>query len=82
MTANPSLPEITRELLLGQTTPDRPDLVARVFHLKVQVLLLRLVKTVKFVGNQSSIAEYNMRKFSSNIQIEFGRSHRKKKGPR
>jgi hypothetical protein len=39
MTANPNWPEITRELLPGQTAMDRPDLVSRVFQLKLQALL-------------------------------------------
>ena len=34
-TANPKWDEITRELLPGQTAADRPDLVARVFRIKV-----------------------------------------------
>ncbi|RMZ76301.1 hypothetical protein DV736_g6706, partial [Chaetothyriales sp. CBS 134916] len=38
-TANPKWDEITRELLPGQQATDRPDLVARVFHLKVKHLL-------------------------------------------
>ncbi|KAH0614326.1 uncharacterized protein H6S33_006212 [Morchella sextelata] len=38
-TANPKWEEITAELLPGQTAVDRPDLVARVFHLKQQQLL-------------------------------------------
>lgn len=38
-TANPAWPEITEALLPGQTASDRPDLVARVFHLKVASLL-------------------------------------------
>lgn len=44
MTANPRWPEITRELLPHQDVLDRPDLVARVFHLKVQFLLNDLKK--------------------------------------
>lgn len=39
MTANPNWPEITRELLPGQSSYDRPDLVARVFKLKKQELI-------------------------------------------
>lgn len=39
VTANPKWPEITRELLPGQTAFDRPDLVARVFHMKKQAIL-------------------------------------------
>jgi hypothetical protein len=39
VTANPSWPEIQRELLPHQTASDRPDLVARVFHMKLKALL-------------------------------------------
>jgi hypothetical protein len=39
MTANPNWVEIARELFPGQTSYDRPDLVARVFKLKKQELL-------------------------------------------
>ena len=39
MTANPNWPEITRELFPGQTSYDRPDIVARVFKLKKKELL-------------------------------------------
>ena len=38
-TANPKWREITEALLPGQTPSDRPDIVARVFHLKVASLL-------------------------------------------
>jgi hypothetical protein len=38
-TANPKWVEIERELLPNQTAADRPDLVARVFNLKVRDLL-------------------------------------------
>ena len=38
-TANPVWPEITKNLLPGQCANDRPDIVARVFHLKVTSLL-------------------------------------------
>ena len=38
-TANPKWQEIENELLPNQTAADRPDLVARVFNLKVQDLL-------------------------------------------
>ena len=44
MTANLSWPEIKRELLPHQTAFDRPDLVSRVFHLKVQFFLADLKK--------------------------------------
>ena len=39
MTTNPNWEEIQRELLPGQTSYDRPDLVTRVFNLKKQALL-------------------------------------------
>src|SRR5438046_10009340 len=38
-TCNPKWPEITRELFSNQTATDRPDLVARVFHMKLQELM-------------------------------------------
>jgi hypothetical protein len=38
-TANPDWPEINVQLLVGQTWPDRPDIVADVFCLKVQAFL-------------------------------------------
>jgi hypothetical protein len=44
-TCNPKWPEITRELLPGQTTVDRPDLVARVFKMKLDALLTDLWET-------------------------------------
>ncbi|ONM22501.1 hypothetical protein ZEAMMB73_Zm00001d005991 [Zea mays] len=44
MTCNPNWDEIRRELLLGQTPQDRPDLVVRVFHAKLQELKHRLTK--------------------------------------
>jgi hypothetical protein len=39
MTCNPRWPEITENLAPGQTSQDRPDLVTRVFHLKLSTLL-------------------------------------------
>ncbi len=33
-TCNPKWPEIEAELLRGQTALDRPDVVARVFHIQ------------------------------------------------
>ena len=44
MTCNPSWPEITQELLPGQTAADRPDLCARVFNMKKQALINDLYK--------------------------------------
>ncbi|KAH8147156.1 uncharacterized protein LAJ45_08634 [Morchella importuna] len=48
-TANPKWEEITAEFLPGQTAVDRPDLVARVFHLKQQ-LLLQEIKRKQIFG--------------------------------
>jgi len=42
-TANPKWDEVTRELLPGQSAADRPDLIARVFHLK-QIAMLEEIK--------------------------------------
>ena len=39
MTTNPNWPEITKQLLEGQTAQDRPDIVARVFRLKKDQLM-------------------------------------------
>ena len=44
MTANPNWEEITRELLPGQTSHDRPDIVTRVFQLKKEALLSEITK--------------------------------------
>ena len=43
-TANPAWPEIVENLLPGQSACDRPDLVARVFHLKLNSLLDDIMK--------------------------------------
>uniref|UniRef100_A0A7N0TYR9 ATP-dependent DNA helicase n=1 Tax=Kalanchoe fedtschenkoi TaxID=63787 RepID=A0A7N0TYR9_KALFE len=42
-TCNPKWPDITAELEPGQTSPDRPDLVARVFNIKFQELMRDLM---------------------------------------
>lgn len=44
MTCNPKWKEIQQELKPGQTASDRPDLIARVFQLKLKCLLDDLVK--------------------------------------
>ena len=44
MTANPNWPEITVELGVNETAFDRPDLVVRVFHMKLQSLLHDITK--------------------------------------
>jgi len=48
MTANPKWDEITNALLPGQTAQDRPDLVARVFRLKLQALLRLITEKCVF----------------------------------
>ena len=44
MTANPTWPEITQALRFGETAANRPDIVARVFRIKLRVLLDKLLK--------------------------------------
>ena len=62
-TANPKWDEITRELLPGQQATDRPDLVARVFHMKVNHLLHDLKRKQIFGRYQGSVwtIEYQKR---------------------
>ena len=43
-TCNPNWPEITGSLFEGQQTNQRPDIIARVFHMKVEALLTDLLK--------------------------------------
>ena len=43
-TCNPKWPDITAELEHGQTAQDRPDLVARVFHVKFQEIMRDLTE--------------------------------------
>jgi hypothetical protein len=43
MTANPQWDEVTTNLGAGQLSHDRPELVARVFHLKWQQLLKEII---------------------------------------
>jgi hypothetical protein len=43
-TANPQWDEIVQELYPGQTAADRPDLVARVFHMKAKMLRDELIR--------------------------------------
>jgi hypothetical protein len=44
MTANPEWPEVKRELLPGQTSYDRPDIVTRVFRVKFRLLIKEIYK--------------------------------------
>ncbi|GFW26104.1 ATP-dependent DNA helicase [Trichonephila clavipes] len=53
MTYNPAWPEITRELIPGQNSKDRHDLIARVFKVKVQKLVALLTKG-KIFGDMKS----------------------------
>lgn len=63
MTANPRWPEIIQELLPHQNALDRPDLVSRVFHLKLQFLLNDLKKNQIFGRYAGSVytIEYQKR---------------------
>ena len=44
MTCNPTWPEILDELQPGQSPPDRPDIVVRVFELKLRALMDEITK--------------------------------------
>jgi hypothetical protein len=48
MTCNPYWEEVSRELFLGQTPQDRPDLVARVYRSKLRNLHDHLIKKKHF----------------------------------
>ncbi|KAG3091377.1 hypothetical protein PI124_g16816 [Phytophthora idaei] len=50
VTTNPKSPEIRDSLLPGQTASDRPDIVARVFKMKLKALLEDIVKNRVFGG--------------------------------
>lgn len=47
-TTNPKWKEVTEALLPGQNAQDRPDIIARVFHLKVKQLIEYLTKGQMF----------------------------------
>ncbi|XP_074097631.1 uncharacterized protein LOC141526495 [Cotesia typhae] len=49
MTCNPKWCEISENLLPGQTASDRPDLVARVFCIKKDILIKMIIKDNLFV---------------------------------
>ena len=44
ITCNPKWPEVTAALLPGQTPEDRPDVVARVFHVKLDKMVKEITK--------------------------------------
>ena len=50
MTCNPKWPEITENLLYGQSAADRPDLVARVFAIKYNALI-NFIKDSEIFGH-------------------------------
>ena len=52
-TTNPNWPEIKDNLLPGQDPQDRPDIVARVFKLKIQKLLEMLKSEMVFGKRQA-----------------------------
>ncbi|XP_024993209.1 uncharacterized protein LOC112526951 [Cynara cardunculus var. scolymus] len=63
MTCNPKWPEILKELLSGQTAPDLPDLVARVFCAKLEDMKDQLFKKHIFgkVGAYVYVIEFQKR---------------------
>lgn len=62
-TCNPNWPEITRNLKEGQTPVDRPDLVSRVFKLKLKELIDDIKKKERFgkVLAYTYVVEYQKR---------------------
>lgn len=48
VTCNPKWPEIQQNLLPGQTASDRPDLVARVFNLRLRAIMKDIQKKKVF----------------------------------
>ena len=50
ITCNPYWKEIQKNLLAGQEASDRPELVARVFHLKKKVCCIKLQKRIYLVS--------------------------------
>ena len=58
-TTNPSWPEIKDSLLPGQDPQDRPDIVARVFRLKVQKLLEMLSQKWSLVNHRLGFIPLN-----------------------
>jgi len=63
MTANPKWPEVVQNLLPGQSPEDRPDLLARVFKLKLDELLKDLIQREIFgeIGGYAWTIEYQKR---------------------
>nr|KAJ0206579.1 hypothetical protein LSAT_V11C500239490 [Lactuca sativa] len=63
MTCNPNWKEIVDDLLPGQTAQDRPDLVARVFHAKLEDPKVQLLKRnfICEVGAHVYVVEFQKR---------------------
>ncbi|XP_023751067.1 uncharacterized protein LOC111899443 [Lactuca sativa] len=63
MTCNPKWKEIDDELLPGQSTQDRLDLVARVFHAKLEYLKVQLFQRhiIGVVGSYVYVMEFKKR---------------------
>ena len=63
MTANPAWREIREALRPGETAHNRPDIVARVFHLKFQALLRELIheKVLGAVVGYTWVIEFQKR---------------------
>jgi len=63
MTCNPKWSEIETELLPGQTAQDRPDLVARVFKLKMESFLDAVLKVQIYgeVAAHMAVVEWQKR---------------------
>ncbi|CAH1427950.1 unnamed protein product [Lactuca virosa] len=66
MTCNPNWPEIKNELLPWQTSQDRPDLVSRVFHAKLEDLKKQLFTNhvLGVVGSYVYVIEFQKRGLS------------------
>ena len=60
-TANPAWIEITRELKESQSTMDRPNLIARVFHMKQQSLIADVRQCFGAYNGEVSTIEYQKR---------------------
>ena len=73
MTANPQWEEVTQELLPGQKASDRPDLVARVFSLKLKHLRY-LIEKKSYLGTcvaHVSSIEYQKRGLPHSHMLDF-----------
>jgi hypothetical protein len=79
MTCNPRWPELTEALLPGQDAQDRPDLVARVFKLKLNEMLEDLYKSYVFsdVVGHVHVVEFQKRGLPhAHILLILDRNHK------